>query len=409
MPQSIQPGRPERTRASHDSLRGEQHAASYSRRAALKGLFAVAASAVLFGLPSPVRAATASKETTDALAKAQQQLDQLQKQIDSISDQVQSISEQQDKTIGKIEDVQKQIDATQKQIEKKQKELDKKRSALSSRVATNYKSGDQDLLTLLLSSESFEDLISKSYYVGKVNQHDRDAIQEVKTVQEQLNGQKAELEKQKKELEQLKEQQTAQLKEMKAKKDEVQKLLDGASKEVKDLMAKRDAELLANAKAEEAARKALSQPQGGGSTGGGTTYIPGAGQGSAGAGNRQQRVVAACHRTPSPGIGLCAAWVTNVFVNAGLGHYGGNADDMYSSWCVSSSKSNLQVGMIIAVSSHPHTAAGRIYGHVGIYVGDNTVMDNIGSIRTINVDSWISFYGATVTPRWGWLGGNSLA
>ena len=30
-------------------------------------------------------------------------------------------------------------------------------------------------------------------------------------------------------------------------------------------------------------------------------------------------------------------------------------------------------------------------------------MDNIGYIRTININSWISYYGTTVTPRWGWL------
>ena len=42
---------------------------------------------------------------------------------------------------------------------------------------------------------------------------------------------------------------------------------------------------------------------------------------------------------------------------------------------------------------------------MGIYVGNNTVMDNIGYIRSINVDSWISYFGTTVTPRWGWANG----
>ena len=97
-----------------------------------------------------------------------------------------------------------------------------------------------------------------------------------------------------------------------------------------------------------------------------------------------------------------------VFSNAGLGSVYGNADDMYNAWCTSSDKSKLKVGMIIAVSTHPHTWAGQIYGHVGIYVGGNTVMDNIGYIRSINVDQWINFYGGTVTPRWGWANGLNL-
>ena len=51
------------------------------------------------------------------------------------------------------------------------------------------------------------------------------------------------------------------------------------------------------------------------------------------------------------------------------------------------------------------SSAGRIYGHVGIYVGNGTVMDNVGFIRSIGVDEWIAYYGVTVTPRWGWIGG----
>jgi cell wall-associated NlpC family hydrolase len=82
---------------------------------------------------------------------------------------------------------------------------------------------------------------------------------------------------------------------------------------------------------------------------------------------------------------------------------------MYSNWCSSSSKSDLQVGMIIAVSTHSHTSAGRTYGHIGIYIGDGMIMENIGYINAQSVDSWCSYYGTTVTPRWGWIGGASLA
>lgn len=125
--------------------------------------------------------------------------------------------------------------------------------------------------------------------------------------------------------------------------------------------------------------------------------------------DKQKAVVSAAYSTPSPGAGWCAAWVSNVFSNAGIGSFGGNACDMYNSWCNSSNKSNLKTGMIIAVNTHSHTGPGRTYGHVGIYVGNSTVRDNIGNIRDINVDEWINFYDTTVTPKWGWLGGVALA
>jgi hypothetical protein len=59
--------------------------------------------------------------------------------------------------------------------------------------------------------------------------------------------------------------------------------------------------------------------------------------------------------------------------------------------------------MAVAVSTHPHSSAGRIYGHIGMYIGDNTVMDNIGYIRSISLDEWCTYYGETVPARWGWL------
>ena len=162
------------------------------------------------------------------------------------------------------------------------------------------------MLALLLSSESFSDLLSKTYYINKVNESDQRAIEEVVQIQEDLKETKAELESQKVELEGLKEQQTAQLQSMKDKKDEVQALLDGLDQDVKDLIAKRDAEILAAAKAEEEARRAAEEAAKQQASGGGATSIPGDGQGSSSAGNLQQLVVAWCKKTPSPGAGLCA-------------------------------------------------------------------------------------------------------
>ncbi len=117
----------------------------------------------------------------------------------------------------------------------------------------------------------------------------------------------------------------------------------------------------------------------------------------------QLRVIEACKTTPSPGGGLCAAWVTYVFQNADIGSWGGNADDMYYAYC-ELSPSKIKPGMIIAVDSSPASAAGRIYGHVAIYIGNGKVMDNIGSIRTISLDEWVEYYSALSTPKCGWFG-----
>lgn len=383
-----------------------------SRRTALKALFGAASAAVLFGLPARAHAAEASKETTDKLNAAQAQLDEVQAQLDSIANEYATLANKNAQTLNDIENVQGKIDDTQAQIDEKKAELKKKRNDLSDRVAASYKSGGTNILSLLLASGSFEELVANAHYVEKINKSDRDAIEDIQTIQEELDAQKTELESQKADLEKLKDQQTAQMQDMQAKQQEVQTVLNGLSDDVKELMAQRDSEILAAAQAEEAARKAAAAAAAANknnSYSGGGSYAPGTPQQNAGSG-KQQAVVNACYSTPSPGQNWCAAWVTNVFRNAGVGYFGGNACDMFNAWCYSSDRSALQVGMIVADSSHSGTGApGLIYGHVGIYVGGGIVMSNEGAITSKSLDSFISFYGTGSGVRWGWLGGIALS
>lgn len=386
-----------------------------SRRTALKALFGAASAAVLFGLPARAHAAEASQETTDKLNAAQAQLDEVQAQLDSIANEYATLANKNAQTLSDIEGVQGQIDETQAQIDTKKAELKEKRNDLSDRVAASYKSGGTNILSLLLASGSFEELVANAHYVEKINKSDRDAIEDIQTIQKELDTQKSELESQKADLEKLKDQQTAQMQDMQAKQQEVQTVLNGLSDDVKELMAQRDSEILAAAQAEEAAKKAAAaaanknNSYSGGSSSGGGSYAPGTPQQNAGSG-KQQAVVNACYSTPSPGLNWCAAWVTNVFRNAGVGYFGGNACDMFNAWCYSSDRSALQVGMIVADSSHSGTGTpGLLYGHVGIYVGGGIVMSNEGSITSKSLDAFIRFYGTGSGVRWGWLGGIALS
>lgn len=229
-----------------------------SRRTALKALFGAASAAVLFGLPTRAHAAEASKETTDKLNAAQAQLDEVQAQLDSIANEYAALANKNAQTLNDIENVQGKIDDTQAQIDEKKAELKKKRNDLSDRVAASYKSGGTNILSLLLASGSFEELVANAHYVEKINKSDRDAIEDIQTIQAELDAQKTELESQKADLEKLKDQQTAQMQDMQAKQQEVQTVLNGLSDDVKELMAQRDSEILAAAQAEEAARKAAA-------------------------------------------------------------------------------------------------------------------------------------------------------
>ncbi|OFK23969.1 hypothetical protein HMPREF2826_08855 [Olsenella sp. HMSC062G07] len=364
--------------------------------------------------PQTARADTASDlaRTESDLRDAQAELDAVQARLDELAAEYQDLARAQSDTLAQVESTQGQIDDTQAQIDARQRELDEKRRRLAQRVSSSYKSDDGNILSVLMSSTSLEDLASNVYYFGKISENDRRMIQEVKDVRAQLDQQKAELEDQKTRLEELSQTQRERMQEMRSRQDEVRSTLDGMSDQVKQLLSQRDDQLqqMAEQRAaqERAAREAAAARARASSAASAPSGVTGALDPSAAASGAAARVVDACHATPSPGGGYCAMWVSMVFQNAGLGYPAGDACDMYDNWCVSSDRGTLRPGMIVAVSTHSHTSAGRIYGHIGIYVGGGTMMDNIGYIRTIGLNEWVSYYGTSVTPRWGWVFGRAL-
>lgn len=399
------------------------HAPIMTRRAALKAMLGVSvAAAGMLANPLQVFSAEATQETLDALSAAETAYNEAQEKLSSISDEFVTLNQQLNETATQIEQVQSQIDAKQTEIDAKQKEIDAKQAdiedkqdQLSARISSNYKTGSSNLLSVLLNSESFEQLANSLTYMGKVNKSDESLINEVKQAKAELEDAKATLEEakasletQKGNLEVLKAEQTEQLEAVQAKQEEASSLVASLSDDVRELVEKRDAEILAAAEeekrqkeAEEAARKAAAAAASSSSSGGAQSGVTGT-ISNISASEKGAKIVAACSQVGSPGSGLCAMWVSQVYNAAGLGYPGGNANNMYWNYCTSSDKSAIEPGMIVAVSTHPHSSAGRIYGHVGIYIGNGKMMDNIGYIRTISLDSWISYYGDLVTPRWGW-------
>ncbi len=123
----------------------------------------------------------------------------------------------------------------------------------------------------------------------------------------------------------------------------------------------------------------------------------------------QRRLVACAYATPSPGEGLCASWVEQVFSRLGLGVVLGDARTIYQSYCHYTTTEDLLVGMVVAVPAQPFSAQGMAHGHVGLYVGDGMIMDAVGAgVRTVPLELWLSTYGLIAEPRWGWLGSIGL-
>lgn len=341
-------------------------------------------------------------KTEKQLAEAEKKLDEIQEQLDQIAEQYETLSLELSDTLSQMDEVNTQIASTEQEIAEKEAELKDKRATLSRRIRSSYKSGGDSVLESLFMAGSLAELGSNIYYLDKISSHDRQLIESVDRLKTELEDHKSDLEDDLAVLDGLRILQEQKLSDMQAKQDEVQAIFEGLDEDVKDLISQRDAEILQLAKEREEQRKREEEAaaKAGGVYG---SYLDGTTTGS------QARVIAACKTTGSPGYGLCAMWVSMVFSNAGFPYAGGNANDMYNAWTTSSNRADLKPGMIVAVSTHSHTSAGRIYGHIGIYIGDGIMMDNIGYIRTISVNEWIRFYSTTVTPRWGWLMGIKLA
>ena len=401
----------------------EQSAALFNRRDALK-IFAgmgIAAAAVTASLINTRPAFGVTQAQIDA---ARSDYDAAQKLLDEISNEVSSMQASLNDTnsqIGaisdQIADKQNQIDAKQKEISEKEAQIAEKRKELGARMSNNYKAGPAGALEMILSSASFEELTSNIYYLDKISESDQKMIEEVKNLKAALESDKAalqsektELENKKAELENLRASQESQLNDISARQADAANVVANLDDNVKELIAQRDSELLAAQ--QEAERVAAQRAAASSDSGGSSSYSGGGGGGgtsSAGSGSAAA-VVNAAGYTGSTGAGFCAAWVSNVFSNAGVGTFYGNACDMYYSWCYSTDQSAIEPGMIIAVPTLGGSAAALIYGHVGIYIGGGMVRHCLsGIVRSQSLSSWISQLGALSTPRWGWLGGVVLS
>ena len=135
----------------------------------------------------------------------------------------------------------------------------------------------------------------------------------------------------------------------------------------------------------------------------------GSGQEYDAAGAGQRSIVDAAYATPSAPSGMCATWVSWVFARAGISGVHGNACDMYDAYCTSSDRSELKVGMIIAVPSVTNgTPASKRYGHVGIYIGDDRVMHSTGGrVVTDSLDQWCETFASSEPVMWGFPPGFS--
>lgn len=204
----------------------------------------------LSAVPVTAQAAT-SAELQSELNAVSEQLYALYSEAEAAGADLDAVTADLNNTVATISDLEVQIDEQQVTLKDKQ-------SQLSELLSAQYKSGDtMGLLSLILSSSDFADLVSNVHYANKISEQKQSAIAEVRDLQEALEQNKSELETQKTEQEQLVADKQAKSDSAAAAATEAQNYYNQLSDEVKAAIAEEEA--AARAAAEEAARQAAEE------------------------------------------------------------------------------------------------------------------------------------------------------
>ena len=124
-------------------------------------------------------------QPVSAYADPQSELDAAKAQLAEIGAEYQALQTE-------LQQAGAQLEETASQIADTQTELESAQALLSENVSSDYKKGSVSLFDILLSSQDFTDLISRVFYVSKVNDAQTNAIESVKELQVQLQQQQTE-------------------------------------------------------------------------------------------------------------------------------------------------------------------------------------------------------------------------
>lgn len=173
---------------------------------------------------------SAYAETTESLqeqlAAAQAELDELQKQVDQSQAVLGKTNYELDQTKTKISELEAQISENEEKLASAQTEL-------SSHVSVSYKQGNATLLSIILDSNNFSELINRVFYANTITKSEEENIQEVIELRESLKNDKADLEEQKEEQEKLLKSQEAEAANAEAAAAKQASYVNGLSAEVK--------------------------------------------------------------------------------------------------------------------------------------------------------------------------------
>lgn len=365
----------------------------------------VVTAGLVFSLVTPL---VAGALPTVAMADPTTDLQQAAAELESLGNELGSYQSQLDEATRSLEDTSVQISQKQDQIEQTREQVAQRQAELGEGMRASYKAGSQSTLDLILGSTSVEDLVSRIYYLDRVSAHQADAISDVRQLQDQLNAEVGELERQRGDQQAQVDQMAQSVNDYQARVAEAQRIYDALDEQARAELAAQNNQAIQNAV--DSVESNREQAQNSGPDASVTPQVPQpAPQQPQPSPQKPQRPEPEPQKPESgpnmAGQGVAAAYAQlgkryvygtagpNTFDCSGLVCYCfgyARGRDTYS--MIASLKatgdwktdvSQLQVGDLV----FPHA------GHVGIYVGDGYFIHAANPTRGVVKDKVSSFIG----------------
>ncbi|MBE6479517.1 MAG: hypothetical protein E7Z98_03275 [Olsenella sp.] len=231
---------------------------SQSRSKHLQSAFTVSLCGILAfsAIPRDIQAAPSSQELAQEREGLEAQLAEAQEQLDELEGEIEAIQQELEESEATLDATRDEVDKTRVQIDEANQQLAEKREALGNHIRDSYKIGPASMMNILLGATSYEDLVSRIYYLDRVNEARADEIRDVNELAAQLVARE-------RELEEAEARQQAAIDDVEAKAAEYEDMVaqaqayyDGLDEDIARVMAEEEA---ARAAEEEAARKAAEE------------------------------------------------------------------------------------------------------------------------------------------------------
>lgn len=148
-------------------------------------------SVVAFGLISSL---TFGLGAVPAFAVTQADVDSAAARLSELGGQLSDIQSQLQSATNDVVSTSQDLSDKQSEVEQTHGDLEVKKNELSEIMRSNYKQGSASTLDFILGSTSIDDLVSRVTYMDKVSKQRADVIASVKSLEEQLKQEEAELE-----------------------------------------------------------------------------------------------------------------------------------------------------------------------------------------------------------------------